>query len=114
MVVTSSPSNVIVPDVGSIEPQHEPADRRLAAARLADQPERLAALDLEGDVVDGLDLGDGPLQHAAAHREVLHQVAHLDEGGGSARAATVVAGRAAITSVGLVGRAAPPQVPAAS
>src|SRR5204863_2951467 len=37
------------------------AGRRLARTRLADQPERLARVDLEGDVVDGLDVVDRPV-----------------------------------------------------
>ena len=36
-----------------VEPQHQAAERRLSAARLADQAQRLAALDVERDVVDG-------------------------------------------------------------
>ena len=35
--------------VGGEQPEHEPRDRALARARLADEAERLAALDLEGD-----------------------------------------------------------------
>ena len=56
------------------EPQQQPADGRLAAARLADEAERLAAPDLEAHAVDGLDLADRPLQDAARDREVLDQV----------------------------------------
>ena len=76
----SSPSKRIVPDGGVDEAQQQPPDRRLAAARLADEPERLAAPDVEAHVVDGLDVGDRPLQDPALHREMLDQVAHLDEG----------------------------------
>src|SRR3989442_6203601 len=58
------------------DPQDGSADGRLAAARFADQPERLARVDVEGHVVDGVDVADGPPQDAAAHREVLDQMAH--------------------------------------
>ena len=37
---------------------HRPPGRALAAARLADEAERLALADLEGHVVDRLDLAD--------------------------------------------------------
>ena len=57
------------------EAQDQPPDGRLAAARLADQPERLAAPDLEAHAVDGLDLADRALQDPAADREVLDEVA---------------------------------------
>ena len=61
------------------EPQQQPPDRRLAAARFADEAERLAARDLEAHAVDRLDDGDRPLQDPAADREVLDEVADLDE-----------------------------------
>ena len=61
------------------EPQQQPPDRRLAAARFADEPQRLAARDLEADAVDRLDDGDRPLQDPAADREVLDEIADLDE-----------------------------------
>jgi hypothetical protein len=44
---------------GRLEQAHQaPGQRRLAAAGLADDPERLAAIDREADVVDGLDRAD--------------------------------------------------------
>ena len=61
------------------EPEQQPADGRLAAARLADEAERLAPADLEAHAVDGLDEPDGPLEDAALDREVLDQVADDDE-----------------------------------
>ena len=61
------------------EPQDEPTDGRLAAARLADQAERLAAPDVEADAVDGLDRGDRPLHDPAPDREVLDEVPDPDE-----------------------------------
>ena len=54
-------------------------DGGLAAAAFADEAERLAFLDVERDVVDRLDVSDRALEQAAAHREVLHEVAHGDE-----------------------------------
>jgi hypothetical protein len=37
------------------QPENAPARRRLAAARLADEAERLALLDPKADIVDGFD-----------------------------------------------------------
>ncbi len=52
----------------------------LAAARFAHQPEGLTLLDLEADVVDGLHVGDGLLEHDALEdREVHLEVPDLDE-----------------------------------
>ena len=61
------------------EPQQQAPDRRLAAARLAHETQGLATLDIEADAVDGLDLADRSLEDAAVHREVLDQVANLDQ-----------------------------------
>jgi hypothetical protein len=61
------------------EPQQQPPDRGLAAARLPDEAERLTALDVEAHTVDRLDDRHGPLQHAAPDREMLDEVADLDE-----------------------------------
>ena len=41
------------PAVGLLGTDHELAERRLAAARLADQAERLAGIDIQRDVRDG-------------------------------------------------------------
>ena len=107
------------------EAQQQPPDRRLAAARLADEPERLAAPDLEAHAVHGLDHADGALQDAAPDREVLDQVLDLDERAGSSAAAvgaprpagqrprsrpTSVAGAAAGTGTGMPGRGMRPPV----
>ena len=76
-------------DIGAVE--HHPAarrldqaqqratDRRLAAARLADEAERLAATDREADVVDGLHVADLATQDPAHQREELVEVLDLDE-----------------------------------
>ena len=61
------------------QPKQEPPDRRLAAARFADETKRLAALDIEAHAVDRLDHGDRPLQDPAADREMLDEIANLDE-----------------------------------
>ena len=76
-------------DVGSVEldragrgldqPQQQPPDRGLARARLANEPERLAATDLEAHAGHRLDDGDRPVEEPAPDREVLDEVAHLDE-----------------------------------
>ena len=64
-----------------VEAQDRAADRRLAAARLADQAERLAAADLERDAVDGLDVADVAVEDdPALDREVELQVLELDQG----------------------------------
>ena len=53
------------------QPEQRPPERRLAAARLADQAERLAAADLEVDAVDGLHVADRAPQEPLLDREVL-------------------------------------------
>ena len=60
-------------------PQDQSPGRGLAAAGLADQAERLALVDLEADAVDGLDLADHAAQQPALDREVLLEVAHLEQ-----------------------------------
>ena len=54
---------------------------RLAAARLADQTERLAGANREVDPVDGPDLPDRPTEQAAPDREVHAQGADVQERG---------------------------------
>ncbi len=75
------------------EAEERAPDGRLAAAGLPDQAERLAAPDLEADVVDGLHVADLALEDAAAHREELRQVLDLDEGAVRAGAAVVTGPR---------------------
>ena len=54
------------------QPEDAAAERRLAAARLADEPEHLARADVERDAVDRA--------HGAAQRPVVDaQVAHRDD-----------------------------------
>src|SRR5262245_15030124 len=60
------------------EPQHAPSRRRLAAARFADEPERLTLFDPEAHVVDGRDSSSLPEQTCVAH-EVLHEVRNVNE-----------------------------------
>src|SRR5204863_3864090 len=71
------------------QPDHRPPDRALAAARLADQPEGLAAADLEGDAVDRLDRRLGRREDAAADREMDLDVVDLDQVRRIVRADTV-------------------------
>ena len=59
--------------------EHQPRGRRLAAARLADDAERLAAVDAERDVLDGVHDAAAAREHAQADGEVLRQVLDLDE-----------------------------------
>src|SRR5579884_2172200 len=61
------------------QPDDEARGRRLAATRLADDPERLAAAHGQGDVLDRVHDALRPREHALLHREVLRQVHDLDE-----------------------------------
>ena len=56
-----------------------PRQRRLAAARLADEAERLAGLDRQVDAVDGVDLSDGALEDPGADREVLDETLDAED-----------------------------------
>ena len=63
-----------------VQAQEGAADRRLAAPGLADEPERLAALDPERDAVDGLHVADVAVHHdSAPDREPDAEVVDLDE-----------------------------------
>src|SRR5205814_2023240 len=55
------------------------AERRLATARLTDQPEHLALRDLEADAVDSLDVGQLSPEEPAVDRVVLDEVLDDDE-----------------------------------
>src|SRR5690606_35040735 len=60
--------------------QEAARDRALAAARLADQAQRLALADGEADAVDRLHLADRAPEHdPPGDRKVLLQVADLDQ-----------------------------------
>jgi hypothetical protein len=62
------------------QPHQEPGGRALTAAGLADQPKRLAVVDVERHAVDGLDRPDLALEDDPARdREVLDQVADLEQ-----------------------------------
>ena len=66
---------------GRLDQAHDGAAHRgLAAAALADQPQRLARADREAHAVDGIDMADGAAQQALAHGEVLAQSRHLEHG----------------------------------
>ena len=63
-----------------VQPQDRPPDGRLAAAGFADEPKRLAALDLERHVVDRTDVADMPVEDdAALDRKPDAEVFQLDE-----------------------------------
>ena len=62
-----------------VQPHEQTAERRLAAAGLADDAERLAAPNLERDAVDRVDDVAAAAERRAAHGEVLDEVACLDE-----------------------------------
>src|SRR6185503_3584580 len=55
---------------GLAQADQRPAGRALAAAGFADEPEGLAAANLEADVVDGADLPLDVLEDAGPDREV--------------------------------------------
>ena len=66
---------------GAVELQDRAPGGRLAAARLADEAERLALADRERDAVHGLDVGDLALeQQAGGDREVHLEVLHFEQG----------------------------------
>src|SRR5207253_7921639 len=63
-----------------VEAKDRAADRRLAAARLADEPEGLAPADGEADVVDRPDVADVTVEDDAAFdREIELEPVELDE-----------------------------------
>ena len=63
--VMSRPSKRIVPPVGFEQPHERARQRRLAAARLADEPERLARAQRERHVVDRVDVADRAVDEQA-------------------------------------------------
>ena len=54
--------------------KHAAPGGRFAAAGFADQPERLAAVDLKIDAVDGMDAAGLAAEQAALERKLLGQV----------------------------------------
>ncbi len=71
------------------QPQDRPAGGGLAAAALADQAERLPAVDVEADAVDGSDMIDHAREDASADGKVDLQVLDFQQRPGF-RSATVV------------------------
>ena len=66
--------------VGRLEQlDHRAAERRLAAAGLADEPERLARAQRQVDAVDGVHLADAPLEDAGRDREVLDETLDAED-----------------------------------
>ena len=64
-----------------VEAQQRAPDRGLAAPGLSDEPEGLAALDVDRDAVDRLHVADVAVEHdPAADREPDLQVLDVDEG----------------------------------
>ncbi|MCP1739905.1 hypothetical protein ABIF99_008403 [Bradyrhizobium japonicum] len=65
---------------GDVEqPQDGAADRRLAAAGLADQRQRLALRDFERDTVDGIDIFGLAAEQALFDRKMLLEVVDLEQ-----------------------------------
>src|SRR5262249_61660702 len=63
------------------ESEHELGRGGLAAARFADHAERAAAVDGEGNAVDGADHAAAAPQQAATCREMLGEAGGLHDGG---------------------------------
>ena len=79
-LVTSSPVETDRARRRLLERHDEPADRRLAAARLPDEAEGLALAHRERDVRDGLDAPDLALQdRSGGDRELLHEPVDLED-----------------------------------
>src|SRR6185437_10602370 len=63
------------------QPQHQPAHGRLAAAGLADQPQRLAALDRKANAIDRADVSGRCAEQRTAGDEMLFQALELKQSG---------------------------------
>ncbi|MHC2477417.1 hypothetical protein ACVJF0_008394 [Bradyrhizobium elkanii] len=75
---------------GDVEqPQDGAADRRLAAAGFADQREGLAASDLKGHAIHGVDRAGAAAEQAAANRKMLLEVVDLEQRSTHAAAASL-------------------------
>src|SRR3970282_1582158 len=72
MRVRACPSKTTSPAGGLVEHSYDAAQGGLAAAAFAHQPQRLAALDLEADAVDGLNVGDLALEDDAGGDGEVH------------------------------------------
>ncbi len=70
------------------ELEHQAADRGLAAARFADEPERLPAPDREADAVDRLHHAAAAPQQPADNREMLDEALDLEDCGRAHAAAS--------------------------
>ncbi len=83
------------PAVGDVvQPQDRPAERRLAAARLADQAVRLTGLDGQRDAVDRVDVAHRAVEEEALlDREVDFDVVQFEK----AHAGTSAVGRTGLT-----------------
>lgn len=68
---------------GGDESEDGAADGGLAAAGLADESEGFAAVDMEGDIIDGLDMAGDELEEARADGEPCLEVLDLEDGLGS-------------------------------
>ena len=68
MSLTTLPSIAMVPAVISSRPAQHPQQRRLAAARRADEHHELAVLDVEADAVDDLGAAEGLLDVLERYR----------------------------------------------
>jgi hypothetical protein len=79
-----------------VQAEQRPPGRRLAAARLADQAERLVRVEVEAHPADGVDDADlAAHQPRAAHWEVLDQIAYGEDrlAGGRVAGGRVAGGR---------------------
>jgi len=88
----SEPTQAVVvegADIGSIEEdlaggrldeaEGGPSGGSLAGAGFADEAEGLAAIDVEGNAIDGAQAAGGPSENASAEGEVFFEVAHHEQ-----------------------------------
>ena len=57
----------------------EPGQGGFAAARFPHNPKDLAALDVQGDIIDSLDGADGTVQQTGGYRKMFGKVADLNQ-----------------------------------
>ena len=77
------------PALGSMQPQDAAGPRRLAAAGLADEPQRLAGLEREAHAVHRADHAAAPRRaRLPPHRELLGEVLDLEQRAGASRRVT--------------------------
>jgi hypothetical protein len=83
LLVVEGGDVLVVEQDGAVRRLLQPEDRlrrrRLSTAGLADEPDRLTAVDGKGDAVDRADTGDLAVEQPLCDREVFLQVPHLQQ-----------------------------------